>query len=645
MRFVSHARNFEDVLLWRALKDVTAGFYVDTGPMRTAGFSITQAFYDAGWRGINLEPDPSLARVLRRDRTHDLNLPFAAGPADGQTKFDVGNDVSHSPVSETIVEFERSGPIRARSATRTLAAIWADYIPMGQDVHFLKVDARGQEGSVLASNDWERNRPWIVVVETSPALAPEDLRSEWEPILTEAGYGFVYGDGLNRFYLASEKAELAARLRHPPNMFDDFVTQAQFHAQEAAELLSIRAGLADQRAQAAEQALLAIRSSRTTRRLLRLAGVIERARTRYKASWIRRLGKTLTRPVRKRWKRRRKEEPAKIEYDAGFTVLHLRDFDLHFANGPLLDRRGIGRIAREQFRYLSRLAATERSDGAEIGPSHRRMIRFHSTLHWCQSPLEPGTVVMVHDVTPLLFPDLYPQDVIDEWNQRYRLIAQQAEHIVTISHSSAQAISDMLGIPLDRISVVHNGVSPIAVEPNSTITIPERPYVVYVGADDHNKNIRVVLEALRFPDAAGVDLVLVGDSPSMAKRIEAHGLAGRAHWLGALDDGDLGYVLSRAKALVFPSLYEGFGLPPLEAALLGIPSICSDAPAMNELIEAGALFCDPHSPHAWARALRHVAFDGPPLGVDSLRETVTEKFSWPNSIDQLVTVLDRFAKA
>lgn len=80
--------------------------------------------------------------------------------------------------------------------------------------------------------------------------------------------------------------------------------------------------------------------------------------------------------------------------------------------------------------------------------------------------------------------------------------------------------------------------------------------------------------------------------------------------------------------------------------MLGIPSICSNVPAMNELIEAGVIFCDPHDPHAWARALRRIVSDGaPPRGLDQLRGTVTERFNWPNSVDQLVAVLDRFAKS
>ncbi|WP_018182105.1 glycosyltransferase [Kaistia granuli] len=639
MGFASYARNFADVLLWRGLQEVSPGFYIDVGAAWPTQHSITKAFYDAGWRGINLEADPSLFRLLQRDRIRDLNLPLDIGGIDGQAQFDPINGMT----DRTIV----ARPDPSNAAMRTLASIWAEHVPAGQLVHFLKVkvNAGDQDGAMLAGNNWKRNRPWIVVVEAAPPPAGEERQAEWEPILTDADYRFVYADGLNRFYLASEKTDLAARFRYPPNIFDDFVPSAQLRSQEAAETLSIRARMAEQRAEAAERALHLAQTSRTAKRLLQLAGVIERARKRYKASRLRQFGKTLTRPIRKTKPGGRAVPPAILEEDAGFTVLRLPDFDLHFANRPLADRRGIGRIAREQFRHLSARAAGH-TNLPEASSARRRTIRFHSSIHWCQPNPGPGTVVMIHDVTPLLFPDLFPQPVIDEWNQSFRKIAEQAEHIVTVSRSSARTISDVLGVPDDRISVVYNGVSPIAVNRESSVATPARPYVVYVGADDYNKNVRIVLEALMLPDAAGIDLALVGDSPGLARLIKVYGLAGRVHRFGALDDGDLGYVLSRAEALVFPSLYEGFGLPPFEAAMLGIPSICSNVPAMNELIEAGVIFCDPHDPHAWARALRRIVSDGaPPRGLDQLRGTVTERFNWPNSVDQLVAVLDRFAKS
>jgi hypothetical protein len=94
------------------------------------------------------------------------------------------------------------------------------------EIHFLKVDVEGLEASVLRGADFAQYRPWIVVVESTQPNSPVEVYSEWESILLEKRYAFVYGDGLNRFYLADEHCELGPTFRYPPNPFDRFTTVA-----------------------------------------------------------------------------------------------------------------------------------------------------------------------------------------------------------------------------------------------------------------------------------------------------------------------------------------------------------------------------------------------------------------------------------
>jgi hypothetical protein len=90
MKLISYAQNFEDVLLWRALGHIANGFYIDAGANDPVDHSVTKAFYDAGWSGINIEPLPALHQAFVAQRPRDINLALAAGAADGSlTLFDV----------------------------------------------------------------------------------------------------------------------------------------------------------------------------------------------------------------------------------------------------------------------------------------------------------------------------------------------------------------------------------------------------------------------------------------------------------------------------------------------------------------------------------------------------------------------------
>ena len=165
---------------------------------------------------------------------------------------------------------------------------------------------------------------------------------------------------------------------------------------------------------------------------------------------------------------------------------------------------------------------------------------------------------MIHDVIPLIFPELFP-DASKEWATRYKAIAQQAKVIVTISESSAKDISRLLGVPKERIHVIYNGVSKLPIDQNSRINLPTLPYVVFFGSHDHHKNISVVLHALQDPSLAKVALVMIGDNKDCLQQVKELGLEKQVYFLGRLNDAEVGYVINSALALVFPSLYEGFG--------------------------------------------------------------------------------------
>ena len=236
MSFISYAQNFEDVMLWRALKHVDSGFYIDVGANDPSADSVTRAFYERGWHGINIEPLASHFSDLQRDRPRDINLRNAAGAERGEIEIWEPEVRGWATADETVIQ---SHVAAGHTGTYhcvpilTLQDICENHVT--QEVHFLKIDVEGFEESVLKGADFKRFRPWIVVVEATRPNSTEEIHEQWEHLLLDAGYLFAYGDGLNRFYVCIERKELCEALRYPPNIFDDFVREvdATFQREKA----------------------------------------------------------------------------------------------------------------------------------------------------------------------------------------------------------------------------------------------------------------------------------------------------------------------------------------------------------------------------------------------------------------------------
>jgi FkbM family methyltransferase len=224
MPFISYAQNYEDVILWRALRDLERGFYVDVGATDPEELSVTHAFYERGWSGINVEPLDEYFNKLMLARPRDTNLKVAAGREVGQRTLHVVDGTGLSTLDPKIAAQHRAAgrqPHEIAVPTVTLEKILEDYAP--PTIHFLKIDVEGAEAEVLASLNLNRARPWIIVVEATKPFSMVSSRDEWEHLVTNYGYHFAYFDGLNCFYVADEVRELKEQLAVPPNVFDDFV--------------------------------------------------------------------------------------------------------------------------------------------------------------------------------------------------------------------------------------------------------------------------------------------------------------------------------------------------------------------------------------------------------------------------------------
>jgi FkbM family methyltransferase len=250
MTIVSYAQNGEDVLLDRVFPRGKPGFYIDVGASDPQVASVTKHFYDLGWRGINIEPTTGSFERLVAERSRDVNLNVALSDRTGEMAFHefAAGDSGVSTASEATAARHHGSGLASQQrtvATMTLAEVCEKHAVT--EIDFLSVDVEGHEAQVLAGADWKRWRPRVVVVEaTEPATWEEAIdtprllvatHDEWEYILLEADYRYAAFDGINRFYVRSEDADLAKALAIPVNFLDGYITYAHSKLQRDLETL------------------------------------------------------------------------------------------------------------------------------------------------------------------------------------------------------------------------------------------------------------------------------------------------------------------------------------------------------------------------------------------------------------------------
>lgn len=222
---ISYAGNREDVLLRRLFPDAPHGFYVDVGAGHPVVGSLTKHFFDRGWRGINIEPAKWLHDRLCEERKGDTNLNVAvAAQAGKMTLYECPPEywgLSTLSADEAAKQRQAGIPGEERIVeVTTLAHVFETYVE--SEIDFLSIDVEGLEKDVIEGGDWERWRPRVVIVEATQPNTTVQTHESWEPLLKEARYVFAYFDGLNRFYIREEDADLTDRFSVPVNLFDGF---------------------------------------------------------------------------------------------------------------------------------------------------------------------------------------------------------------------------------------------------------------------------------------------------------------------------------------------------------------------------------------------------------------------------------------
>lgn len=246
-------------------------------------------------------------------------------------------------------------------------------------------------------------------------------------------------------------------------------------------------------------------------------------------------------------------------------------------------------------------------------------------------------LVTMHDATPFRYPKTFRRAFVWFYFIMYFVLGRTARQLLTVSQFSVGELAQVLHIPENRFEVAPCAADALtSVEANKpSIVVPHDFYVV-VGTQARHKNL---LEPVKAVARSGRSVVIVGLAGD--RRVFSGGSSLETHAVvaGRLSDAELVWLYQNARALVFPSKYEGFGLPPLEAQVLGCAVITSMATAMPEVCGDGALFFDPDDPTTLLDQLDR--FEGDSLLADSIRRKGarnSERFTWDKSA---VVVLDR----
>ena len=216
----------------------------------------------------------------------------------------------------------------------------------------------------------------------------------------------------------------------------------------------------------------------------------------------------------------------------------------------------------------------------------------------------PRNAIVIHDAAALRDPEWYSRAYVAWQRAVLPRLARRALHVLTVSEFSKAELVELLGVDPHRITVVPGGVDG-RFTPDAEAAARPRPYVLCVASQTARKNLAALGPAAQALSAQGVDLVVAGGHrPQFAAEPGLEALT----VLGHVDDADLPGLYAGAELFVLPSLYEGFGLPVIEAMASGTPVVCTDAGALPETAAGAARFSSP-DPEALRDAVLSVLAD------------------------------------
>jgi glycosyltransferase involved in cell wall biosynthesis len=279
---------------------------------------------------------------------------------------------------------------------------------------------------------------------------------------------------------------------------------------------------------------------------------------------------------------------------------------------------------------------------------------IHSPDHCIPQTKKIPLIVSIMDVIPLTHPQYLTSSLREYKAQAFKYLAKRANHVITISEYSAQQIVQTCGIDRSKISVTPLGVDSAYFERHTLQNIENvkkkyglfKPYFLFIGTLQPRKNLyRLVQAYLKLPSSVrqSIQLVIAGRAglgmQELVDLLNTGTSDDEVKWLKYLPDEDLKPLLQAATAMVYPSLYEGFGLPIIEAFASAVPVITSQTTSMPEVAGDAALLVDPESIESISHAMLEV-IDQPSATQNRVLKGVerAKTFTWRSTATQTVNV-------
>lgn len=271
-------------------------------------------------------------------------------------------------------------------------------------------------------------------------------------------------------------------------------------------------------------------------------------------------------------------------------------------------------------------------------------------------PLQPATrsLVTVHDLSFVREPETVMPGMTMPLNSRVPRAVERADHVIAVSEATRQDLIELYGTAPEKITTLYHGVNPEfspvkdkarLAEVRQKYGLGSRPFVLSVGTIQPRKNyVRLIRAFAQVETKAG--LVIAGrpgwDYQTVYAEVARHKLADRVQFLGFVADSDLPALYSAATLFAYPSLYEGFGLPALEAMACGTPVIAANRSALPEVVGQAGRLVDPFEVEGWTAAISHLLHDADlrqrlaTAGLEQARQ-----FTWERMAAQLLNLYQK----
>lgn len=274
---------------------------------------------------------------------------------------------------------------------------------------------------------------------------------------------------------------------------------------------------------------------------------------------------------------------------------------------------------------------------------------YHSPSFSCSPFINCDTIMTIHDLNHLIFPQYYKKYHKYYYEYIVKPSALKAKKILTGSNFSKNEIVNWLKCREDKVKVIYHGIDKrfMVIEEVDTLMrvkskykLPER-FLLYVGNTKPHKNVDTLLRALVMVKK-DIKLVINGDiNEHLGQIIDQLGIVDKVQFIGYVDDDDLPSLYNLADMFIFPSLYEGFGLPPLEAMACGCPVVVSNAASLPEVVEDAGILFNPSNASELSDAVNSIMLSR------DLRHNLTQrglnqarKFTWDKSVEQTLIVYE-----